>query len=429
MPGTIVSNGILTIVFLVILFIAFLWLLIVLVVRIAVIWLLVCVAPLAFMMMVMPFTEQFFARWWKEWWKWTFMGPAVLFMLYLSSRLLKAAPVAFGSGSSTSSMLMFVLAIVSLFIAATVPLTMGVSQIWKSLSSGIQGAVKGTRGFANTLSGGRSEAALGIRRNRIQERRKKQVGNFMTGLATSKNPVASFAAGVHTQAERDEAISTQADDLSKAIRLEGIDKKRAQAEYLQATGVRRTALARIMGQEGWFDDDPQNTAAMNRFAEDYTNDAHVRNAVNGNQADLLSAARLANVANASVAGDPSGAIGATEAKTLAKALTSPGDLKTAHIDRMDRQQISELLSNPQKVKVAAEKLDAKRLAMLGRKFDELPQHIQQSISQSLDAEGQQVLGRMQQTSRDYQQKYNTARAQGNQDDMKRYATHHDWRQP
>lgn len=416
-PGTVfASMPLLTIIFLLVLMIAFFWLLLVLIVRIAVIWLLVCVAPLACMMMVMPFTEQFWKQWWAQWWKWTFMGPAVLFLLYLSTRLLSAGPIAIATGSPSSSIIMMILAIVCIFIAATVPMTMGINQIWKS----VQGAVKSVRGGANVLSGGRSEAAIGIRNARIAERRKRQVGSYMTGLAASDNKFANLVAGVKTDAERREAYSSQVNEMAKTIQTEGIDKGRAQNEYDAANGLRRAALARIMGEEGWFDDDPMNAARMQKFAEDYNNDVYVRNSVNSKQPELLSAAKLANA--------PLGSDGSkAEAKAVAKALTTVADLKTAQIDRLDHQQISELLSNPQKIKSAAEKLDTKRLAMLGRKFDELPNAIKQSISQSLDLEGKQVLTRMRQASQDYQQKHAAARARGNEDEMKRYNTRHDWR--
>lgn len=52
------------------------------------IWLLVILAPLAFAARILPFTKQYFDKWWKEVIQWSFVGVAASFFLYLATVML-----------------------------------------------------------------------------------------------------------------------------------------------------------------------------------------------------------------------------------------------------------------------------------------------------------------------------------------------------
>jgi hypothetical protein len=63
-------------------------LVLILYVRKVVLMFLVAVAPLAFIMMIMPFTEKYYKEWWGKLWQWAIMGPAIMFLLYLGNEFL-----------------------------------------------------------------------------------------------------------------------------------------------------------------------------------------------------------------------------------------------------------------------------------------------------------------------------------------------------
>ena len=64
-----------------------------------VIWALAMVAPLAFIFMVLPFTQNYYRRWWSELACWTFKAPAVALLIGLSEAIVTLML----SGSSTSA--------------------------------------------------------------------------------------------------------------------------------------------------------------------------------------------------------------------------------------------------------------------------------------------------------------------------------------
>ncbi len=57
---------------------------ILLVARIVMIWFLVILAPVAFLLMVLPFTRGVYSTWWKWFAKYVFMGPVVALMLFIA---------------------------------------------------------------------------------------------------------------------------------------------------------------------------------------------------------------------------------------------------------------------------------------------------------------------------------------------------------
>jgi hypothetical protein len=127
--ATSLASGIGLMIFVVILmaflFIVMLWLCILLLVRNAMIWILVALAPAAMLMNIMPFTESFYKKWWEEWWKWLFMGPAIALMLYLASVVLTAGLSSFATGGTYDAFLSLILAAICIGMAGTIPLTLG----------------------------------------------------------------------------------------------------------------------------------------------------------------------------------------------------------------------------------------------------------------------------------------------------------------
>jgi hypothetical protein len=108
--------------------IVIIWLLLVLVVRNAMIFILVSVAPIAFLAMILPFTEKYYKQWWATFWKWAFIGPAIAFMLWLTQQFFAGyGASAFGSAASDmpKAWTFLIAAAVMIWLTATLPLKMG----------------------------------------------------------------------------------------------------------------------------------------------------------------------------------------------------------------------------------------------------------------------------------------------------------------
>ncbi len=127
--GMAVAETIFLILLLIIVVVAMLYLVIVLIVRVVVIWFLVALAPLAFMMNVLPFTEFLFKQWWSKFAKWVFMGPAIAFLLWLTNSFLVDG---FGTSFSTSatantynSWIFLLMAAAGIVMSAAIPTMMG----------------------------------------------------------------------------------------------------------------------------------------------------------------------------------------------------------------------------------------------------------------------------------------------------------------
>ncbi len=106
------------------------------------------IAPLAFMTMVIPATQGVFKRWWQQMILWSFMAPAVFFLLWLA---IEFGGVITGGGAPNFGS--YILSLAMLYLAVQVPFRMGgaVMSAWSTIGkkSGTFGAVKGF----NALSG------------------------------------------------------------------------------------------------------------------------------------------------------------------------------------------------------------------------------------------------------------------------------------
>jgi len=61
-----------------------------LIVRILYIWFLLIIAPIAWMLWIMPDTSKYFSQWWNKFIQWSFFAPIYVFMIYLSLSIFDA---------------------------------------------------------------------------------------------------------------------------------------------------------------------------------------------------------------------------------------------------------------------------------------------------------------------------------------------------
>jgi hypothetical protein len=162
-----------------------------------------------------------------------------------------------------------------------------------------------------------------------------------------------------------------------------ITKDVARKKYLGAEGDERRALARLQAKNGWFDD--KDEAAIEKFAEDFSKDAYIRNTVPKEQGDLLSAAELAGYGDS---GTEDVKIGQVAGVLRGKAYSSVSDLKLSQITQMmkpeNKHEMIGLLSNGQKMKKAQESWDDQRMAAAGRAYRSLSMEERSTIMNNPD---------------------------------------------
>lgn len=169
------------------LLLATLWLLLVLVVRSAMIFILVAVAPIAFIANALPFTEKYYNQWWSSFWKWGFMGPGIAFMLWLTTSFLAAY-----SRSDISERWFFLIAAsVMMWLAATLPLKLG-GEIYKQVqkAGGKAAGATGLKARYDEFSKGRKEYAnLKAKKDATAIRTKISRAGYLGGVAAGTRGV------------------------------------------------------------------------------------------------------------------------------------------------------------------------------------------------------------------------------------------------
>lgn len=138
------------------LLIAALWLMLVLVVRNAMLFILVGVAPIAFVASALPFTEKYYNQWWSSFWKWGLIGPGVAFMLWLTTVFLGA----FTQADLSERWFFLIGAAVMMVLAATLPIKLG-GEVYKQVqkAGGKAAGVTGLKARYEEFSKGRKEYA------------------------------------------------------------------------------------------------------------------------------------------------------------------------------------------------------------------------------------------------------------------------------
>lgn len=241
----------------VLLFLATGWLMLLLVVRVAIIWILVALAPAAMLMNILPFTESLYQKWWKEWWQWLFMGPAIAAMLYLSSVVLQAFSASFQTGQIFEGYMSIIMATVCVFLAGTIPFTMG-----GKIMSSVSNAMKVGGGFAGKHSG--VSDFLGVRRSTTDQRRKIKAQNRQGKLGMSGSKFKRFVAGT-TEKDvprlRTAAIEAAMKDMPSDIDL-------LKQEFDGPDNIRAAAAAHLLLPNKQFKtDEPENVGRVTKLLD------------------------------------------------------------------------------------------------------------------------------------------------------------------
>ena len=176
-------------------------LLLVLIVRIVMLSFLLAVAPLAFILNIVPFTSSLYKQWWSEFFKWMFMGPVAMIIIALGSVI--AASTGGGSFSTTLNaslvtgnpadlgprmMLGLLIFAASLYMAATLPmqwggkLMQGVSKNAKKFG-GFLGKTSGLSGAYKNISG-----RLGEKASLSQNIKAARLSRFLTRGTVGTDP-------------------------------------------------------------------------------------------------------------------------------------------------------------------------------------------------------------------------------------------------
>lgn len=197
LTGNLFVGAFLLLLVVVIAFFCFLWLLLICILRIMVIMFLVAIAPVAFMMNILPFTTFLFKRWWSTFIKWTFMGPAIIFFLYLTNEFLVGGLNSDFSGSMQPIMYLL-LAGVGVAMAAMVPMTLG-GEVIRGVQSGFN---KGKNSFVAKPVTDRAKAFNAQRKqygqlkaNKFATNLRESLGKERTGIAKPFGVVGGVIAG------------------------------------------------------------------------------------------------------------------------------------------------------------------------------------------------------------------------------------------
>lgn len=371
--------------------IAGLCLLLLLLVRNAMLIILVAVAPLAFLCNILPFTEKYYKQWWASFWKWAFMGPAVLFLLWLSGNFIEAYYAAKFGGEEAATgegWTFLITSAVMIWLAVTLPLRWG---------GEIYGAIQNIGNRAGRFVGRKTgiSGALADRRASIEARDKERGKRLRSRIALSgrgaNSSLRRFVSGVDADQAR-ELDSEIINDMVKNHENQNMTRDEARTSYLTATGNERRALARLQSKNGWFDDG--NSAALARMVEDFRNDNYIRNNLPKEQPDVIAAAEIAGLTT----GDENEAINSASRTLRAKALTSIENIRPVHVSQMMRpenqHELSELFRSPEKIKTASTKASDQTLAALGRGFKGLDIQTRSEVINNATEEQRAIIQRM-----------------------------------
>ena len=207
-----------------------------LIVRVVMLSFLIVVSPLAFMLNILPFTEQYYKRWWKDFLKWMIMGPIVVMILAIGMVILNgnAAPGITGSGTGIATVTPSeisspsgVQTLIRLFIfagcvvfASIIPLTLGgklMDKIGMSKMSGEKLARRASsRAWQGTGVPQRTKNFLAARKSSKAERRELKDNKRRAAIAEKGGSAGRFIAGVNKD---------QADTLGQRARANWVKSR------------------------------------------------------------------------------------------------------------------------------------------------------------------------------------------------------------
>lgn len=262
------------------------------VIRILVIWMLAALSPFVFLLMVLPLTRNLANQWWKNAFKWIFMGPIAFVLLYVAAEMLATS----GNKQSDVNGPDFLLA-VAFFMAACVaavmiPLKMGGEIMQRGANAtkraGITGA-KGSGRFAvgagvaaaggskNPMKFGKQGSAFLEQRKANQEQEARlgavaaqgqasnsRLGRLLTG--GSRGTVAAQAAAAEEKYGKDiEALGADAGSM-RMIANNQTDQLKAAGQHeladLAKNPAARRAAARSLARRGLLDNNTARTPEL-----------------------------------------------------------------------------------------------------------------------------------------------------------------------
>jgi len=160
--------------FFIILGVVFLILAVLLLIRIIALWILIILAPLAWLIGIIPTGAKFANQWWENFIKYCFFGPIMAFFLYLSwaswndiLKMINAAPKEGGQAIQVHGYLSYVVMIILLLVSVVAAKSMGVAGAGfmvggaKRLAFGKKGKGGLIRGFGKWGAAGAGMAAAG----------------------------------------------------------------------------------------------------------------------------------------------------------------------------------------------------------------------------------------------------------------------------
>ncbi len=275
-----------------------------LLIRVIVLSFLLAVAPLAFICNILPFTESMYKRWWSTFFKWIFMGPAVVFILALGVILAGGGnPNYAGSPLSETTitdtetgvgaLLSVIMMAAAIYLAATMPLKWGggIMTGWQGLGKKLAGMGKkaGALGYNTAMDSNKATRGLtttGIKsffkgRKADIEGRRAAAGTVMrAGAADKLGGTGRFMAG--TKGYQQTALHSAAvDERSKVLDTNNMSLEGLNGLVENGSGLDQEAAVLELVNRGLLHADHQKV-----FSKLATKNSAIRNSAFKNQLDL-----------------------------------------------------------------------------------------------------------------------------------------------
>ncbi len=248
-----------------------------LLIRIVMLSFLLVVAPLAFILNIVPFTANLYKQWWSEFFKWMFMGPIAMAIIALGSIIagsttagglatqnhnLMDPSVSFSQTGSLNIFIGLVIFAATLYMAATLPMQWGGSLMksWAGIGkkfglAPLQKAGGFVGGAAWDRTGGKlwRETAGGILKNRkaLRHQREDLLGAERKGRVAEGGALGRFVTGASKQQSRalNEAIIA---NTAKEYEYGAADRGQLNAALRdpKLNNYQRTAIHRELASRG-----------------------------------------------------------------------------------------------------------------------------------------------------------------------------------
>jgi hypothetical protein len=280
--GNLIVSGILIIIAAIIAVVAFLYLLLIGLLRIVVITFLVVIAPFAYIMNILPFTEFIYKMWWTRFIKWVFMGPAIMFFLYLTNEFLVTG---FGNSSLTGSanpIMYIILAAVGVVLAAMVPMQLGGEVI-----KGVQKAKDVARNNWGSKKLGIT-SFLDERKATVDARARARGQKLRAKVGMSGIPGTGFLTGAKTDGEKAKMEENYIKTLSEENNMSGMAESKLGGllgsgnEYMARAAARELAGRKRLASQA------TDTTSAQRISELMRKDSALKNTVDKDHKDLYS---------------------------------------------------------------------------------------------------------------------------------------------